>query len=53
MSIRRHFSRPGTTTETITAVKVPEGTFTIGSDRPDESPPAKLPCVASGSAATQ
>lgn len=41
MYIRKRFTRQGTQ-QTITAVYVAPGAFTIGSDRPDESPAAEV-----------
>jgi gamma-glutamyl hercynylcysteine S-oxide synthase len=42
MSSRKRFSRPEATAESISAVYVASGTFTIGSERPDESPAVKV-----------
>lgn len=41
MSIRKRFTRPGTR-QTIVAVHVTAGAYTVGSDRPDESPVAEI-----------
>jgi formylglycine-generating enzyme required for sulfatase activity len=42
MHSRKRFARPGDPQQTIAAVYVAPGTFTIGSDRPDECPAAEV-----------